>query len=66
MTNDSGHRAPLQRLGSRGRPRYEISRSHLDYFLLNGFKRPGIAVMLGVSLRTVRRKHGKKVGYIIR
>lgn len=56
MATDSGYRAPLQRLGSRGRPRYEISRSQLEYFLLNGFKGPDIAVMLGVSLRTVRRR----------
>ena len=56
MMNSSAYQAPINRLGNRGRPRYEISRHQLEYFLLNGFKGPDIAVMLGVSLRTVRRR----------
>ena len=56
MTTDSGYRTTLQRSGRRGRPKYDISKPQLEYFLLNGFKGPDIAVMLGVSLRTVRRR----------
>ena len=62
MTADSGYRAPLQQLGRMGRPRYEISRSQLQYFLLNGFKRPDIAVMLGLTLRTVLGE-SKRMGF---
>lgn len=54
ITNNSGYQAPLQQTGSKGRPRYEITRQQLEYFILNGFKGTDIADMLCVSLRTVR------------
>lgn len=56
MTTDLGYRTTQQRSGGRGRPKYDIPKRQLEYFLLNGFKGPDIAVMLGVSLRTVRRR----------
>jgi len=62
MTADSEYRAPLQQLGRMGRPGYEISRSQLKYFLLNGFKGPDIAFMLGLTLTTVLGK-SKRMGF---
>ena len=62
MTADSEYRAPLQQLGRMGRPRYEISRSQLEYFLLNGFKGPDIALMLCPTLRTVLGE-SKRMGF---
>ena len=62
MTAYSGYRTPLQQLGRMGRPRYEMSRSQLQYFFLNGFKRPDIAVMLGLTLRTVLGE-SKRMGF---
>ena len=43
--------------GDRGRPQYDISKEQLEYFIEFGFKAPQIAVMLGVSEATVRRRY---------
>ena len=42
--------------GVRGRPRFDVRREQLEYFISFGFDCPTIAEMLGVSLRTVRRR----------
>ena len=42
--------------GERGRPIFHIGKEQLEYFLQHGFTGPDIAAMLGVSLRTVRRR----------
>ena len=42
--------------GGPGRPRYSISREQLEHLLHLNFDCPTIAAMLGVSLRTVRRR----------
>ena len=65
-TDVAGYAAPLE-IGSnnRGRPRYAISQQQLEYFLDLGFDCPTIASMLGVHLRTVRRRmsdYGLHVG----
>ena len=39
-----------------GRPRFEIPRSQLTFLVESGFTGPQMAEMLGVSLRTVRRR----------
>ena len=41
---------------SRGRPRILISQEQLEYLLTIGFSCPKIAVVLGVSLSTIRRR----------
>ena len=40
----------------RGRPRFDIRPDQLEYLLGIGFTCPRIAIMLGVSLRTIRRR----------
>ena len=42
--------------GNRGRPRYIISKEQLQYFMEYGFKGHELAIMLGVSEATVRRR----------
>ena len=60
QSNDNnGYNTRLSHSGGRGRPRFEIDKQQLEYFLDNGFTGPDIAAMLCVSLRTVRRRmHG--------
>ena len=41
---------------SRGRPRYDISRDQLEYFIDMGFTVPSMAEMLHVSVRTIERR----------
>ena len=43
--------------GDRGRLQYDISKEQLEYFIEFGFKALQIAVMLGVSEATVRRRY---------
>jgi len=47
---------PLIYTNRRGRPAFEITKSLLEYFLENNFKGTNIADILGVSLRTLRRR----------
>ena len=42
--------------GGIGRPRFNISREQMSYLIDNRFTAPQIADMLGVSVRTVRRR----------
>ena len=42
--------------GHRGRPRYNITKQQLEYFLDFGFTATGISAMLGVSEPTIRRR----------
>ena len=42
--------------GRRGRPRLDISREQLEYLLHLGFSCPQVALVMGVSLSTVRRR----------
>ena len=42
--------------GCHGRPRFDIQREHLEFFVEQGFTSPAIANILGVSLRTVERR----------
>ena len=39
--------------GCHGRPRFDIQREHLEFFVEQGFISPAIANILGVRLRTV-------------
>lgn len=48
--------APLKHGGSVGRPGYDIPESQLQYLLQCRFTVPQISMILGVSVRTVRRR----------
>ena len=50
------YQAPFSLEGTPGRPAYDIPRDQLAYLLENRFTCVQIAEMLGVSLRTVRRR----------
>ena len=50
------YQAPMVNDGSAGRPACYISHDQLNFFLTHGFTGPAIANMLGVPLRTVRRR----------
>ena len=52
----TGYRSPLLNDGNTGRPKFNILPTQLEFFLANGFTGTAIAAMLGVSLRTVRRR----------
>lgn len=59
-----GYSASVTFSGSRGRPKIDITASVLDYFLSHGFSATTIAMILQVSLSTVRRRlseHGIRV-----
>lgn len=56
IESSTGYQAPLLNDGNSGRPKFNIPPNQLEYFLSNGFTGPAIADMLGVSLRTVRRR----------
>ena len=47
---------PVIELGSVGRPRYYIPQSQLEYLLQSKFSIPQIALLLNVSVRTIRRR----------
>lgn len=42
--------------GDRGRPRYNITKQQLQYFLDFGFTATGISAVLGVNEPTIRRR----------
>lgn len=42
--------------GTRGRPKFNIQREHLEFLVEQGFNSPAIAGILGVSLRTIERR----------
>ena len=52
----TGYRSPLLNDGNTGQPKFNILPTQLEFFLANGFTGTAIAAMLGVSLRTVRRR----------
>lgn len=64
----TGYTAPLEqasRFNGCGRPRFSVTKEQLEYFLSMGFRYRKVAEMLGVSLRTVRRRmteYGLSVG----
>ena len=41
---------------SAGRPRYDLPKNQLQFLLQNKFSIPQIASLLGVSVRTIRRR----------
>ena len=43
-------------LGVRGRPNFKVNMDQVMYLLSHGFKCPQISSMLGISLRTLRRR----------
>ena len=47
---------PIQRTGTRGRPRFLIDQTQLENLLVLYFNAPQIASLFGVSIRTVRRQ----------
>ena len=50
------YQAQVCHTGERGRPSFRIPEDHLQYLFCHGFGASAIANMLGVSLRTVRRR----------
>ena len=42
--------------GGRGRPKFDLSRDQLEFFLERGFSVPDVAHMLGLSVRTTERR----------
>ena len=42
--------------GGRGRPRYDVSKGHLEYLVGLGFKVPLISNLVGTSTRTIERR----------
>ena len=42
--------------GSRGRPKFDVSRDQLEFLLERGFSVPDVAHMLGLSVRTTERR----------
>lgn len=51
-----GYCVPLNFTGALGRPKIMITRGILNYFFSNGFSASTIAMLLQVSLSTVRRQ----------
>ena len=56
MKYATGYQAPVLSTGLSGRPRYDLPREQLLYFIENGFSCNMISSMLGVSLSTTRRR----------
>ena len=56
QTHCAGYKAPLNKNGRRGRPSYEIAEEQLSFLLAQGFQLCDISKMLGVSVRTVKRR----------
>ena len=52
----TGYQSPLLNDGNTGRPKFNILPTQLEFFLANGFTGTAIAAILGVSLRTIRRR----------
>ena len=52
----SGYEAPVKRNGGRGRPSYDISEEQLSFLLHQGFNSSDISQLLGVSVKTVKRR----------
>ena len=48
--------APTVQVGLVGRPRFEVSYEQLSFLIKNRFSVPQIADMIGVSVRTIRRR----------
>ena len=42
--------------GMHGRPKFNIQREHLEFLVEQGFNNPIIAGILGVRLRTIKRR----------
>ena len=59
VENQHDHRSQTSTTFSsnHGRPQYDISKEQLEYLVQFGFKAPQIAMMLGVSEATVRRRY---------
>lgn len=57
-TNQTAHSTYIAAMeyGGPGRPRYDIPRDQLEYLLQSRFSVPQIALLLNVSVRTVRRR----------
>ena len=53
---ETNHNIPLQRNGAPGRPKYVIDSVQLENMLMLHFKVPQIAMLFGVSVRTIRRR----------
>lgn len=53
---EASYQADTCQLGTCGRPRFNVTPEQLQYFLDHRFTVPAIATMLGVSIRTVRRR----------
>ena len=54
--NDSRYQSSVVHDGSVGRPSFQIPRTQLNYLLSMNFTVPQISTILGVSVRTVRRR----------
>ena len=54
--HSESYRAPIERTGSQGRPRFAVSTSNAHDLRQLGFAWTDIAQMLGVSSRTLRRR----------
>ena len=55
QTGHTGYQSEKVFEGDRGRPRYNISKEQLSYFIDFGFTAPQMSKMLGVSESTIRR-----------
>ena len=62
---DSAYQARTPLLNQQGRPRYDLPREQLTYFIEKGFSCTQMCSMLGVSLSTIRRRM-KEYGLAIR
>ena len=56
VTDSSGYQASAVYDGNVGRPKFNISKPQLEYLLETNFTVPEISSILGVSVRTVRRR----------
>ena len=52
----TGYKAPKEKTGNNGRPRYIIMKEQLEFYIENGFTVPSISKMIRVSPKTVRRR----------
>ena len=51
--------------GRIGRPRLDIRQEQLEYLLHLGFTCPQIAMLMGVSLSTIRRRMSEYIGTLL-
>ena len=56
IEQNASYQSPIVNDGSTGRPMFNLTHDQLHFLLAHGFTGPAIANMLGVSLRTVRRR----------